>query len=384
MNISIMNVNSAFQGTDYLIMDMINLRYYIKGMAMMTICILCFHFMRMQGRLQRVLGWVLAGWALSGAKGLLFMIPNACTPLWHDEFLIFDMMLIPACAFLVEEIFHPRYVTWKIVLRDETTYITAIIGNLIYRDVTWLQIISCYSLAYAFFVILMIHREIRKYNKKLVDNYSDIEKYSTRWMHQTMWIFFMFLLVWLIVCFYDYPWADAIYYTLVIVLWLNVGYHINHQETPPPDDRPKEEHEGKLFHPSSAETNICENAYDFSTNTAKKQFETQFIQAFEVDQCYLNPHLTLNDLAKMLGTNRTYLSRYINEELHDTFYGYVNRYRLQKAMQVIINSNYTMEHVAEEAGFNSLSTFRRSFIKQFGYTPITYRTRHMQVKVQND
>ncbi len=49
------------------------------------------------------------------------------------------------------------------------------------------------------------------------------------------------------------------------------------------------------------------------------------------EQVFLNPKLTLSDLALRVGTNRTYLSNYINQVLHQTFFDYINSLRLTYA-----------------------------------------------------
>ena len=44
------------------------------------------------------------------------------------------------------------------------------------------------------------------------------------------------------------------------------------------------------------------------------------------EQLFLNHKLTLSDLALRVGTNRTYLSNYMNQELHQTFFDYINSF----------------------------------------------------------
>ena len=94
---------------------------------------------------------------------------------------------------------------------------------------------------------------------------------------------------------------------------------------------------------------------------------------------YLNPKLTLQDVASEIGTNRTYLSEYLNQVLNTTFYEYINEFRVGTACEILdsmsSDNKRTMQEVAEMSGFNSLSTFNRSFVKVKGVTPSRYASR---------
>lgn len=95
----------------------------------------------------------------------------------------------------------------------------------------------------------------------------------------------------------------------------------------------------------------------------------------ENEKPYLNPDLTLSLLAEKMGTNRTYLSEYISEELGTTFYDYVNRLRIERKVIPMIeklDNTYTLEYIAEQAGFRSITTFRRAFKKLTGMLPSEY------------
>lgn len=92
-------------------------------------------------------------------------------------------------------------------------------------------------------------------------------------------------------------------------------------------------------------------------------------------QCmYLNPHLVINDVAKAIGTNRTYLSEFINREMRMTFTEYVNTLRLAHAEKLMAsNPSMHLDIVSEESGFNSRTTFRRVFLNKHGVTPAQFR-----------
>lgn len=97
------------------------------------------------------------------------------------------------------------------------------------------------------------------------------------------------------------------------------------------------------------------------------------------EQVFLNPRLTLSDLALKVGTNRTYLSNYINQQLNKTFFDYINSHRLTFATELLLTTNYTLEVIAEKSGFNSLSTFRRCFMQKYSCSPSAYKKENRHI-----
>ena len=95
----------------------------------------------------------------------------------------------------------------------------------------------------------------------------------------------------------------------------------------------------------------------------------------EAEELYLNPSLSIKDLTQRIGTNRTYLSDYFVHVKQTSFYEYINGLRIEKKSVPLLTEHpeYTMERIASESGFRSVSTFRRAFLKQKGVTPSDYR-----------
>lgn len=60
------------------------------------------------------------------------------------------------------------------------------------------------------------------------------------------------------------------------------------------------------------------------------------------------------------------------------FFSFVNNYRLDHAEELITTTDYNMDMVSELSGFNSQSTFRRSFISKYGCTPLEYRNKQLK------
>lgn len=116
-----------------------------------------------------------------------------------------------------------------------------------------------------------------------------------------------------------------------------------------------------------------ESSTDFSESQSRYHFDEAFDRVFNEKQIYLNPLLNINDLAKELGTNRTYVSNYINQQLNTTFYDYVNSWRVKKAIVLLETTNLSLQEIATKSGFNSISSFRRYFVSRMGQTPSSYK-----------
>lgn len=97
------------------------------------------------------------------------------------------------------------------------------------------------------------------------------------------------------------------------------------------------------------------------------------VTIFYKKKAYLNPRLKLSDVARDVGTNRTYVSNYFNQTLNVTFYDYVNKLRIEYACQLLKTTSDPLNIIAEESGFRSRSTFHRAFFQLKGLTPAQFR-----------
>lgn len=90
---------------------------------------------------------------------------------------------------------------------------------------------------------------------------------------------------------------------------------------------------------------------------------------------YLDDQLSLSQLASNLNITDHTLSKVINEGFSINFYELINRYRVQEFIEIASdprNANKTFMGLAYAVGFNSKSTFNRSFKKEKGCTPREY------------
>ena len=90
------------------------------------------------------------------------------------------------------------------------------------------------------------------------------------------------------------------------------------------------------------------------------------------EQPWLEPELTLTELAHRLRTNAALLSKVINAGCGQNFNDFVNTYRVHEAQRKLADArfaHYSLVGVALESGFNSKSTFNRVFKKLLGQAP---------------
>lgn len=89
---------------------------------------------------------------------------------------------------------------------------------------------------------------------------------------------------------------------------------------------------------------------------------------------YLNPNLSLAQLAKRVGQSQAAVSQVLNDKLDKTFNAYVNEYRIAEAKRLLADQPHlSLDIVAERCGFNSNSTFFAAFKKVVGQTPASFR-----------
>ncbi len=105
--------------------------------------------------------------------------------------------------------------------------------------------------------------------------------------------------------------------------------------------------------------------------TIQKKESKKIIKLFMEKELYLNPDVSLQELAVELGVAKYKLTKIIKDEGFDNFYVFVNHYRIEKSKKLLseIPGNRVIESIIEESGFNSRATFYRVFKESTGLTP---------------
>lgn len=94
----------------------------------------------------------------------------------------------------------------------------------------------------------------------------------------------------------------------------------------------------------------------------------------KVDKIFTQKDLSLDKLAEAAGSNRSYVSKAINNVSGMSFYNYVNMHRIREAARIISSGDdVTFKALADRLGYNSESIFYKAFSKEIGCTPGQYR-----------
>ena len=99
-------------------------------------------------------------------------------------------------------------------------------------------------------------------------------------------------------------------------------------------------------------------------------------QVLENDKLYLRQELSIHDVAKAVGTNKTQLSHVINTYLHQNFSSLLNSYRIRESINILSNPDFfreKMEVISEMCGYNNRQVFHAAFKKEMGITPNHFR-----------
>lgn len=113
--------------------------------------------------------------------------------------------------------------------------------------------------------------------------------------------------------------------------------------------------------------------YDVSELDPDKQ---RLISYIEKDKPYLNPDLSLQDIAGALELHPKQVSRILNEAIGQNFFTFINQYRVNEViaqMQSSENDHLTLLGIGLQSGFNSKTTFNTVFKKLVGKTPSEFK-----------
>ncbi len=98
-----------------------------------------------------------------------------------------------------------------------------------------------------------------------------------------------------------------------------------------------------------------------------------------IDIQYAQP-LDLNELARTANLSRYYFLRVFRGAFHMTPHEYLTRKRIERAKELLAESNLPVTEICFEVGFESLGSFSTLFHRITGWSPSIYRARAWEMR----
>lgn len=135
--------------------------------------------------------------------------------------------------------------------------------------------------------------------------------------------------------------------------------------------------------PESQSETSCPNETEYSqTNaeeTADKEIFEQMEHLIKEQKLYKNPELSRQDMLNLLSISKNRFAQMMQANTQMSFPQYITNLRLHYSLSLLNKyDNYTIQAIADEAGFASLRTFRRAFKAKYGINPSEYRESRLE------
>lgn len=111
------------------------------------------------------------------------------------------------------------------------------------------------------------------------------------------------------------------------------------------------------------------------------EMKERILNIIVMQKKYKDKNYSARRLAEDLGTNTRYVSAVVNVKFHMNYSSFVNKYRIEEAMSILVDRRYQslrMEEVSDMVGFANRQSFYASFFKIMNMTPRDYRLQHLQ------
>lgn len=314
--------------------------------------------------------------AFCNVKDLIFLVDGYWESLyWSGISVTIDLLYVPIVSNFFIEVVSPGWVNKRRLLVPMAFQALFVPLFIIFPTETVynIAIASAYlGGVVAFILVCFLMVRHRRYIR---NNYSYTEKIDATWAINCVVLMFLCLTLYMI-AFTNETWlSGAVFQLMCVGAWLYL-YTLSRRhsvvELPP----------FTIFAFPWVKQGNGHVEEESVTPDVYESIAAHLEACMTEKKLYLNPRLTLQDAATEIGTNRTYLSNYLNNVLNMTFYEYINNYRVSEACIIIdsadAESRKTMFEIAEMSGFNSISTFNRAFAKVTGLTPTQYAVRQRQ------
>lgn len=120
-------------------------------------------------------------------------------------------------------------------------------------------------------------------------------------------------------------------------------------------------------------SDVCVHMHD--SRGAREQWIRNDVIPY-IEQNYSDCNLSVALIADKFDLHPVYISRVFKERMGIGLFEYISKYRIDRSKEILENSTYNLERVAEMVGYTNSRTFARMFKQTEGVTPGQYRNMH--------
>lgn len=405
-----------------------NLLYFLYGANIIFHLVMaCMFFYRHRSRLKIYVSLLMLTIVAQYVKDLIFIGNTYYSSRLEEQYASsIDLLTLPMYAIVLVEACRPLWMNWSRAFCFYIPFVVLMVTFWVYPVPLAYYAMHVVALFCAACIALWALRELPRFERALKEEYSYAEYINLHWLRGVILLFFCLLMLWVYDSMASGVRYDNIFLFNSLVMWIAACFCFYRQSVvinavksyfvePSEDnaetnlDAAENDLDKATAHLEAAEADqnaphahtqpenvaetvpepqpVAEQPVEPEPEELKLQQEAAFAERmyllFEKEHVYLNPRLRLSELAMLLGTNRTYLSQYFNQNCESTFYDFVNDYRIHHAKLLLHSTDDTLETIAMNSGFNSLSTFRRAFVQREGMSPIEFRASNGKIRVSN-
>lgn len=387
----------------------------------------CMFFYRHSSRLKMYVSLLMLTIVAQYVKDLIFIGNTYYSSRLEEQYASsIDLLTLPMYAIVLVEACRPLWMNWSRAFCFYIPFVVLMVTFWVHPVPLAYYAMHFAAILCAVFILLWALRELPRFERALKEEYSYAEYINLHWLRGVILLFFCLLMLWVYDSMASGVRYDNIFLFNSLVMWIAACFCFYRQSVvinavksyfvaPSEDnaetnlDAAENDLDKAMAHLEAADADqnashahtqpesvaetvsepqpVAEQPVEPEPEELKLQQEAAFAVRmyllFEKEHVYLNPRLRLSELAMLLGTNRTYLSQYFNQNCESTFYDFVNDYRIHHAKLLLHSTDDTLETIAMNSGFNSLSTFRRAFVQREGMSPIEFRASNGKIRVSN-
>ncbi len=223
--------------------------------------------------------------------------------------------------------------------------------------------------------LFLIWRRLMAFRRRLRDVYASTEEHELRWIYVICGFYALFWLAQTVLLVVVIDAADTAVPPVFINIASLAGLTVvaatvlwGLRQRPPlvPDDDQNTPEPTKGQSPGKYEKSAL-------SAEASHRLGRKLRASMEVDHLHRDPNLSLWALARHIGASPNYVSQTLNEEIGESFFDFVNGYRIAEAKNLLTTTDQSILTITYDVGFNARSSFYNAFKRITGQTPSYFR-----------